>query len=86
MSAKPPPRVPRGSKPKMELGSGTVIILAENLMGNSVSSNPKFSKPGTSGTAEKTLEREAALRRAKNFSLGGIAAVILKVVLYQKIY
>nr|WP_293107799.1 hypothetical protein [Okeania sp. SIO2F4] len=51
------PRVPRVKKLKVEVGSGTVIgaaeKLAEKLTGNSLSSGPKFSKPGINGAAEK---------------------------------
>ena len=48
----PAPNVPRARKAKVEEGSGTGV--AEKLMGNSLSSDPKFSEPGINGGAEKT--------------------------------
>jgi hypothetical protein len=38
----------------MEVDSGTAVRVAEKLMGSSLSSSPKFSKPGMNGGAEKT--------------------------------
>jgi hypothetical protein len=54
LEAKATPRVPRTSKLTIGVGSGTVIIVAKKRIGNSLSSSPKFSKPGTIGGAEKT--------------------------------
>lgn len=53
----------------MEVDSGMEIMVAEKLIGNSLSSGPKFSNPGMIGGAEKPSKSTGVGKKLAKYGL-----------------